>query len=47
MDVEKSVAKEGSEGEFETVTETQTLNSMVPLWKKQKSEVTEEKLKEF
>jgi len=42
MDVEKSVPKDGEEGQFETVVETQTLNSMIPLWKKSASEVTEE-----
>ncbi len=47
MDIEKSVAKEGSEGEFETVTETQTLNSMVPLWKKSASNCTEEEYNGF
>lgn len=39
--------KEGSENEFETVTEDETLNSMVPLWKKSASEVTEEEYAQF
>ena len=42
MDVEKSRLKEGSENEYETVTETVTVNSMVPLWRKNRSELTEE-----
>ena len=33
--------------EYEQVTELETLNSMVPLWKKPKAEVTEENLNEF
>ena len=35
------------EGEYETITELQTLNSMTPIWKKNKSEVKEEELNEF
>jgi len=44
MDMEKSRMKEGTEEkpEYESYTENETLNSMVPLWKKNKSEVTEE-----
>ena len=34
-------------GEYSEVTELQTLNSMVPIWKKNKSEVTDEELNEF
>ena len=33
--------------EYETYTELETLNSMVPIWKKQKSEVTEEEYANF
>lgn len=44
---EHSHLKEGSENEFETVTEDETLNSMVPLWKKSASEVTEEEYAQF
>lgn len=47
MDVEKSVPKEGAEGEYETITETQTINSMVPLWKRNKNELTEEDYHNF
>lgn len=45
-----SKRKEGSpddKPEYETVREWETLNSMVPLWKKPKAEVTEENLNEF
>ncbi len=33
--------------EYETVYETETLNSMVPLWKRRKAELTEEDYKNF
>lgn len=39
--------KEGSENEYETVTEDETLNSMVPIWKRNQSEVTEEEYASF
>lgn len=42
--------KEGSpedKPEYESHTELETVNSMVPLWKKQKSEVTEDAMAEF
>ncbi len=39
--------KEGTEDEYETHTEIETLNSMVPLWKKSKSELTDEQYNEF
>ncbi len=50
MEVTRSMRKEGSpddKPEYESVTKTETLNSMVPLWKKPKAEVTEENLKSF
>ena len=34
-------------GEYSETTELQTLNSMVPIWKKNKSDVTDEELSEF
>ena len=39
--------KEGSEDEYETVMEDETLNSMVPIWKKTASEVTDEEYAQF
>lgn len=39
--------KEGTEDEYEDYTELETLNSMIPLWKKAKSDVTDEQLNEF
>lgn len=45
-DVTSSRKKEDSD-EYETVTELKTLNSMVPLWKKSASEVTEEEYASF
>lgn len=35
------------EDEYETTTELTTLNSMTPIWKKNRSEVTDEELNEF
>ncbi len=47
MDVEREKLKEGSESEYEKYTETETLNSMVPIWKRPASEVTDEEYKNF
>lgn len=47
MDMEKSRLKEGSKDEYEKYTETETLNSMVPLWRKNKNEITEDEYSEF
>ncbi|MBE6753118.1 MAG: molecular chaperone HtpG [Ruminococcaceae bacterium] len=47
MDVQKNRPIEGSDGEYENYVETETLNSMVPIWKRSKSEVTEEQLFSF
>ena len=47
MDVTSKRLKEGSEDEYEDVTETRTLNSMVPIWKKNKNEVTDDEYKSF
>ncbi len=35
------------EGKFETVIENETLNSMTPIWNKNKSEVTDKELQDF
>ena len=47
MDVETSKLKEGSETEYETVVETKTLNSMVPIWRKNKNELKDEDYNKF
>lgn len=47
MQVEKSRLKEGSENEYESYTEEAVLNSMVPLWRKNKSEISEEEYANF
>ncbi len=41
MDITTQKAKEGSENEFEDVIEEQTVNSMVPIWRKNKNELTD------
>lgn len=47
MMVEKSRPKENEENEYETYMELETLNSMVPLWKKSKSELKDEDYNNF
>lgn len=50
MEVSVSRRKEGTDDEnpeYETVEETRTLNSMVPIWKRPKSEVTAEDYNAF
>ena len=47
MNVEKSRPKEDSKDEYETYTEEETLNSMVPLWRKNKNEITKEQYDRF
>ena len=47
MDFESSCPVEGKEGEYESFTETRTVNSMIPLWRKNKSEITEEEYDRF
>ena len=47
MEVSTSRPKEGSEDEYETVKDIQTLNSMVPLWKKAPKDVSEEEYNTF
>jgi len=42
MEMEKRVQKEGTDNEYESVFEWETLNSMTPLWKRSKSELTDE-----
>ncbi len=48
MDITKSVPKEGGkEDEYEDVVELEVLNSMTPIWKKSKSELTDNDYNEF
>lgn len=47
MDVTSSRLKEGSEDEYEEYTEEQIINSMVPIWKKNRSELTEDDYRNF
>ena len=54
METQKRVDEETPEGEekpaepkYETVLELKTLNSMIPLWKRNKSEITKEEYNEF
>ncbi len=47
MDVEHEKLKEGSKDEYEKYTETETLNSMTPVWKKSKSELKDEDYNNF
>ncbi len=56
MEVEKTRMKEKAEGEepdeekapeYETYTEIETLNSMVPIWRKNKNELTDEEYNSF
>ena len=47
MDTETQKLKEGTEDEYETVTEPTQLNSMVPLWRKNKNEITKEEYDAF
>jgi len=52
MDMEKSKLKDGTgtdgkEPEYETYIETETLNSMTPLWRKNKNEITDEEYNKF
>jgi len=47
MEVTRSRPVEGKTDEFETVTEVETLNSMVPIWRKNKSELKDEDYQRF
>ena len=47
MYVETKELKEGTENEYETVITDKTLNSRVPIWKKNKNEVTDEDYNNF
>jgi molecular chaperone HtpG len=47
MDVSSRRPKEGSENEFEEYVEEQVINSMVPIWRKNKSELSDEDYENF
>jgi molecular chaperone HtpG len=47
MDVSSSRPKEGSDNEFEEYVEEQVVNSMVPIWKKNKSELSDDDYANF
>ena len=47
MEVEHSKKKEGTENEYETVKETETINSMTPIWKKDKKKIKNEEYENF
>ncbi|MEK3782256.1 molecular chaperone HtpG [Paenibacillus sp. FSL R5-0810] len=47
MDVKTQRPKEGADNEFEEVQEEQTLNSMVPIWRKNKGELTDADYENF
>lgn len=47
MEMTTTSLKEGTEDEYETVSEDTQLNSMVPLWRKSKSEIKKEEYDEF
>ena len=45
--VKEGTGVDGKDPEYETHTEVETLNSMTPIWKKSKSEVTDEEMNAF
>ncbi|MED4399861.1 molecular chaperone HtpG [Metabacillus fastidiosus] len=47
MDVTETRLKEDNDQEFEQYTEEQTINSMVPIWRKNKKELTTEDYEQF
>ena len=47
MLVEKSVPVEGKEDEYQTVEELKTLNTMIPLWRRDKKDITEDEYNSF
>ncbi len=47
MDVTKTKLKEGSKDEYEDYIEEEIINSMVPIWRKNKNELTEEDYTNF
>ncbi|GAA0182665.1 molecular chaperone HtpG [Clostridium sediminicola] len=47
MDITESKLKEGSEDEYEEFVEEQNINSMIPIWKKNKSKLTDDDYNNF
>ena len=47
METTHTKLKEGTKDKYEDVKEMETLNSMTPLWKRKKSEITEEEYEDF
>ena len=47
MNVTRRELKKGSKDEYEDVTKEEILNSMIPLWKKDKNKITEEEYNNF
>jgi len=47
MDVSEKQLKAGSESEYEDIVEEQTINSMVPIWRKNKKDLTAEDYERF
>ncbi len=47
MKCENRKLKEGSSDEYETIYEDETLNSMTPIWKKNKKDITDEEYNNF
>lgn len=47
MEMEHQRKKEGTENEFETVKEIETINSRVPLWKRAKKDIKQEEYNSF
>lgn len=45
--VEEENADENAEPKYETIVETKTLNSMIPLWKRNRGEITKEEYSNF
>ncbi|MCJ7841039.1 molecular chaperone HtpG [Lederbergia sp. NSJ-179] len=47
MDVTESKLKEGTEDEYEQIKEEKTINSMIPIWRRNKNELTEADYENF
>lgn len=47
MELSEQKLKEGTEDDYETIIEDKTVNSMVPIWKKNKDELTEQDYHQF